>query len=112
MILGMDLTDQSNLDAVWPFISNREVIAVNQVISIRVGVPVVCVRDCVRVCLCVRVCACVCAHVSVCVWDTLRVSLTLTLSLSRAHTHCRCGRGTRVGSVGQAFSRSMTHLLH
>lgn len=33
MILGMDLTNQSNLDAVWPFISNTEAIAVNQVFA-------------------------------------------------------------------------------
>jgi hypothetical protein len=30
LILGMDVTDKENLDAVWPIISNTEAIAVNQ----------------------------------------------------------------------------------
>ena len=30
MILGMDLTNSTSLDAVWPFVSNTEAIGVNQ----------------------------------------------------------------------------------
>ena len=30
LVLGLDLTNKSNLDAVWPIISNREMLAVNE----------------------------------------------------------------------------------
>jgi alpha-galactosidase len=30
LILGLDITNQTNLDSVWPFLSSSEAIAVNQ----------------------------------------------------------------------------------